>query len=113
MKAGSELAAAQLAVERGRELERLAAERAAAEELGHQRRREAEALVEGLQRRVNKKEKQLDDVRHELRALRDQHDPARRGAALQELADAYRYAPDPEHREGIAAFLAKRKPDFR
>ncbi|MBK0393882.1 enoyl-CoA hydratase/isomerase family protein [Ramlibacter algicola] len=48
-----------------------------------------------------------------LRAVRDRHDPARRDAALQELAGAYRYAPDPEHREGIAAFLAKRKPDFR
>ncbi|MGZ5270092.1 MAG: enoyl-CoA hydratase/isomerase family protein [Ramlibacter sp.] len=48
-----------------------------------------------------------------LRALREQHDPTRRAAALAELAAAYRYAPGAEHREGIAAFLAKRKPAFR
>ena len=28
------------------------------------------------------------------------------------LSGAYRYAPSPEHQEGIAAFLAKRQPDF-
>ena len=28
------------------------------------------------------------------------------------LADAYRYAPSAEHREGVAAFLAKRPPQF-
>jgi enoyl-CoA hydratase/carnithine racemase len=33
-------------------------------------------------------------------------------AALQPQPGAYDYAPDPEHREGIAAFLQKRKPDF-
>jgi enoyl-CoA hydratase/carnithine racemase len=47
-----------------------------------------------------------------LRALREQHDPQRRAAALQELAGAYRYAPAAEHREGIAAFLEKRRPRF-
>ncbi len=29
-----------------------------------------------------------------------------------DVSDAYRYAPDAEHREGIGAFLDKRKPDF-
>jgi enoyl-CoA hydratase/carnithine racemase len=48
-----------------------------------------------------------------LRALREQHDPQRQPSALAELAAAYRYAPGAEHREGIAAFLAKRKPAFR
>jgi enoyl-CoA hydratase len=48
-----------------------------------------------------------------LRALREQHDPDRQAAAREELAGAYRYAPGAEHREGIAAFLAKRKPAFR
>lgn len=48
-----------------------------------------------------------------LRALREQGDPARSAAAQEELRAAYRYAPAAEHREGIAAFLAKRKPDFR
>ena len=33
-------------------------------------------------------------------------------AALQSHPGAYDYAPDPEHREGIAAFLQKRKPAF-
>ena len=33
-------------------------------------------------------------------------------ANLQAHPAAYDYAPDPEHREGIAAFLQKRKPDF-
>jgi len=47
-----------------------------------------------------------------LRALREQHDPDRAAAALAELAAAYRYAPGAEHREGIAAFLAKRRPTF-
>ncbi|RYY93649.1 MAG: enoyl-CoA hydratase/isomerase family protein [Comamonadaceae bacterium] len=47
-----------------------------------------------------------------LRALRERDDPQRRAAALDELAGAYRYAPAAEHREGIAAFLAKRKPTF-
>jgi enoyl-CoA hydratase len=28
------------------------------------------------------------------------------------LSGAYCYAPSPEHQEGIAAFLAKRQPDF-
>jgi len=28
------------------------------------------------------------------------------------LTDAYRYAGEAEHREGIAAFLEKRTPDF-
>lgn len=46
-----------------------------------------------------------------LRALRERHDP-QRAAAAAELAAAYRYAPGAEHREGIAAFLAKRKPAF-
>jgi enoyl-CoA hydratase/carnithine racemase len=48
-----------------------------------------------------------------LRALREQHEPERREQALAELAGAYRYAPGAEHREGIAAFLAKRPPAFR
>jgi len=48
-----------------------------------------------------------------LRALREQHDPVRQAAARRELDAAYRYAPGAEHREGIAAFLAKRKPAFR
>ncbi|HYD76078.1 enoyl-CoA hydratase/isomerase family protein [Ramlibacter sp.] len=47
-----------------------------------------------------------------LRALREQQDPARAGAAAAELAAAYRYAPAAEHREGVAAFLEKRKPRF-
>ncbi len=47
-----------------------------------------------------------------LRALRELHDPERVAAASAELAGAYRYAPAAEHREGIAAFLAKRKPLF-
>ncbi len=47
-----------------------------------------------------------------LRALRERNDPARAAQAAQELAASYRYAPAPEHREGIAAFLAKRKPAF-
>ncbi|HYF17775.1 MAG TPA: enoyl-CoA hydratase/isomerase family protein [Ramlibacter sp.] len=47
-----------------------------------------------------------------LRALRERHDPVRAAAAVEELAAAYRYAPHPEHREGIAAFLDKRKPTF-
>ncbi|HYF43036.1 MAG TPA: enoyl-CoA hydratase/isomerase family protein, partial [Ramlibacter sp.] len=33
-------------------------------------------------------------------------------AATKNIADAYRYAPGAEHREGIAAFLEKRKPAF-
>ncbi len=40
-----------------------------------------------------------------LRALRDEPP-----AAL--LTDAYRYAPSAEHREGVAAFMAKRPPQF-
>lgn len=47
-----------------------------------------------------------------LRALREQHDPERAAAATAELAAAYRYAPAAEHREGVAAFLDKRKPRF-
>ncbi|WBY02351.1 enoyl-CoA hydratase/isomerase family protein [Ramlibacter tataouinensis] len=47
-----------------------------------------------------------------LRALRERHDPERAGAAAAELAAAYRYAPAAEHREGVAAFLDKRKPQF-
>lgn len=47
-----------------------------------------------------------------LRALREQHDPERAAAAAAELAAAYRYAPSAEHREGVAAFLDKRKPVF-
>ena len=39
-----------------------------------------------------------------LRALRERNEG--------ELAAAYRYAPAAEHREGVAAFLEKRKPDF-
>jgi enoyl-CoA hydratase/carnithine racemase len=35
-----------------------------------------------------------------------------RGGDERELATAYRYAPAAEHREGVAAFLEKRKPDF-
>lgn len=48
-----------------------------------------------------------------LRALRNQPVPdSTRTRALQELADAYSYAPAPEHREGVAAFLEKRNPEF-
>jgi hypothetical protein len=47
-----------------------------------------------------------------LRAQREQHDPVCGAAALDVLAGAYRYAPAAEHREGIAAFLAKRPPVF-
>lgn len=47
-----------------------------------------------------------------LRALREQRDPGRQAAARADLEAAYRYAPAAEHREGIAAFLAKRKPAF-
>ncbi len=47
-----------------------------------------------------------------LRALREQQDPVRAAAAAAELAAAYRYAPAAEHREGVAAFLDKRKPEF-
>jgi enoyl-CoA hydratase/carnithine racemase len=47
-----------------------------------------------------------------LRALREQADPSRGAAAQQVLAGAYRYAPAAEHREGIAAFLEKRRPAF-
>jgi enoyl-CoA hydratase/carnithine racemase len=49
-----------------------------------------------------------------LRALREQHhaDPQRRAAALAVLAGAYDYAGAAEHREGIAAFLEKRRPAF-
>jgi enoyl-CoA hydratase/carnithine racemase len=47
-----------------------------------------------------------------LRALRERHDPVRAVAAAAELSLAYRYAPGAEHREGIAAFLDKRKPAF-
>jgi enoyl-CoA hydratase/carnithine racemase len=47
-----------------------------------------------------------------LRALQEQHDPARNAAALDVLAGAYRYAPAAEHREGVAAFLEKRRPVF-
>lgn len=36
----------------------------------------------------------------------------RASVATKNIADAYRYAPGPEHREGIAAFLEKRKPAF-
>jgi len=48
-----------------------------------------------------------------LRALRTRHDPLHAAGAERELAAAYRYAPAAEHREGVAAFLDKRKPDFR
>lgn len=47
-----------------------------------------------------------------LRALADRQDPQRAAAAAAELQAAYRYAPDPGHREGVAAFLEKRKPRF-
>lgn len=33
-------------------------------------------------------------------------------AAIDLIANAYAYAAEPEHREGIAAFIEKRKPDF-
>jgi enoyl-CoA hydratase/carnithine racemase len=47
-----------------------------------------------------------------LRALHGRADPQRAAAAAAELEGAYRYAPAPEHREGVAAFLEKRKPNF-
>lgn len=47
-----------------------------------------------------------------LRALRERNDPIRAADAAAELAAAYRYAPAAEHREGVAAFLDKRKPLF-
>ncbi len=51
-----------------------------------------------------------------LRALSEKNLPPARTArapdVTETIANAYRYAADPEHREGIAAFLDKRKPAF-
>jgi enoyl-CoA hydratase/carnithine racemase len=69
--------------------------------------------VRSLERRVASLAPQAARLnKRMLRALKAQHLPEQRAAALDELAAAYRYAPAPEHREGIAAFLGKRKPQF-
>ena len=70
--------------------------------------------VQALARRVASLAPQAARLnKRTFRALRSQPVPdGTLTRALEELAGAYSYAPAPEHREGVAAFLEKRKPDF-
>ena len=69
--------------------------------------------VRSLERRVASLAPQAARLnKRMLRAIKAQQAPDQRASALEELTAAYRYAPAPEHREGIAAFLAKRPPQF-
>jgi enoyl-CoA hydratase/carnithine racemase len=69
--------------------------------------------VQALARRVASLAPQAARLnKRTFRALRTAQVPDTRTSALEELAAAYRYAPAPEHREGVAAFMEKRNPEF-